>query len=127
MLDNFKYYNHLGFFSNYYYRNNNNLVIRKTFPEIIKERNTKNVLDEFSVVSVLTKSYMLGDRTLLKGVYKTPWMAKPNSDNTSWSYYKPSKHDKKFYSVEKISKDLLKLLREEVLEYVGSKKILQFY
>ena len=31
---------------------------------------------------------MFGDRTILKGIYKTPWMAKQNKQMNGWEYVK---------------------------------------
>lgn len=41
------------------------------------------VLDQVALVAKATLPYLLGNRTLLKGIQRTPWMASPSSDG-SW-------------------------------------------
>lgn len=118
----FKNYNHLGFHNPYFIWHNGRLEIEKRFPDIVRKKGSPLELDIASVIQLLMKSYMLGDRTILKNVYKTPWMAKPNEKMDGWNHYKVKTHQNKNESVEFVAEELFSNLQEEIANYIGNSK-----
>ena len=49
---------------------------------MIKLKNRPNYIDPIAVIEILNKSYTFGDRTFVEDVNLTPWMAKPNKENS---------------------------------------------
>ncbi|MPL79123.1 hypothetical protein SDC9_24998 [bioreactor metagenome] len=89
----FKYYSNLGY-NNPYYFVDKKYVINNSLFELSKIRNLDNIIDATAVIELLNKNFMFGDRTIIKGIYKTPWLAKPDKDFENWIYYNLQKHDK---------------------------------
>lgn len=117
----FTYYNHLGFFNPYYFKSKNGLVIDSNFEQIIAKTSSVPYLDGTALMEIFNKGYIFGDRTLINGLSKSPWMAKPNIDNSDWIFDAP-KFDEKTFDIKKISKTLLQLLKEEMMDYLNGKK-----
>jgi len=118
----FKYYNHLGFFNPFFIKSNKGFIINQNFSETIKSKKDEIEIDYAALIEILTKGYALGDRTIIKGINKTPWMAKPNLDLTEWEYFEAPKHDEKLINIKQVSFTFLELLKTEILNYIGNKK-----
>lgn len=119
----FKYSNHLGSFCPFYFRDETGkLVIRSTFEEIISIFPYERTLDWTAIFSFINKNYIIGDRTLVKGIYRAPWMAYPNEDLTDWCFHALPEHGHLKLTAAEIGKRLYLLLCEEILEYVGNHK-----
>lgn len=118
----FKNYNHLGFHNPYFIWHDGRLEIEKRFPDIVRRKGSPLELDIASVIQFLMKSYMLGDRTILKNVYKTPWMAKPNKKMNRWDYHKIKVHQNKKESASFVAEELFIKLQEEIANYIGTSK-----
>lgn len=94
------------------------------FPEIIAERYSKNLDIQFDTDALVAKfclPYLLGDRTLIKNVRKTPWMSEYQADGQ----WKPSflpKHGKSKPNPDKFTLKLKEALLNEAKEYIGDKK-----
>ena len=102
-FSNFEYYNNLGFHSPYYENNKNLFSFYNDFKSF--QSNNKNVLnfDFLAFVEVNIYGYCLGDRTLVKGLNKTPWMAKPNKANNDWCYSNGFKFIEKDYPQKEVA------------------------
>lgn len=119
-MKNFKYYNHLGF-QNPYFLRKERINIYPNFKDLILEKESDNYIDFVSIVQILNYNYCLGNRTLIKGIHKSPWMAKPSEDKKSWDYFDVPDHDEQKFGQEYIANHLFELLKEELLEYIGGK------
>ena len=121
-FSNFEYYNNLGFHSPYYVKNNKPFKYHKDFKSF--QLNNKNGLtfDFLAFAEVNIYGYCLGDRTLVKGLNKTPWMAKPNIDNNDWCYSKDIKFIEKDYPQKEVALHFFNLLKNELLSYVSEHK-----
>lgn len=115
----FKYYNHLGFHNPYFKIENGKFNIKANLPEILDSCPQKT-LDFAAVVEILSTGYAFGDRTLVKEIKKTPWMAKPNADLTNWDFFKLPKHQENQIDEYDVAKHFFKLLEEELLSYVNA-------
>ena len=122
----FKYYNYLGFFNPFYIDTKDKYVFERNFSNIVndfKELDDASLkIDNIAIIDILTKDYILGDRTLVKGISKTPWMAKPKKESTQWNYYKELKFDTKEFDQDKIVNQFFHLLKEEMVNFIGDKK-----
>lgn len=118
----FKHYQHLGFNNPYYLKDKLPFVIRKGFSEIINEFDDELKIDPVSVIELLNKNYIFGDRTMIKGIHRTPWQAKPNDSYTKWQFAFPPRHDKKSVNEEEIAIVLFQKICNEIEGYVNDKK-----
>ena len=116
----FQYYNHLGFFNPYYIENKLPYQFKPQISEVLKSKNDPNELDVTSIIGILSKGYIIGDRTLIKSVNKTPWFTKMVDDQ--WDSFDEIKFDEKNLDLSQIVDRLYHYLKEEVLEYIGTKK-----
>ena len=119
---NFQQYNHLGFFNPYYFSNEDGLNIHTSFKEALEKRNIENALDIPAVIESLTRRNVFGDRTVIKGINKTPWMAKPNSDLSDWEYFEIPNHDEKIIDQRKIAEKFLNQVKNEVYNYIEGRR-----
>lgn len=118
---NFKLYNHLGFHNPYYIEKEGKFIITNEFNDIISQGDQR-VLDFTALVQVISAGYSFGDRTLLKDVQKTPWMARPSIEGGSWNYFDVPSHDEKIYSAEYIAERFYDLLKAELRTYISGRK-----
>ena len=121
--DIYQYYNHLGSYSPYYFISaEGKILIDSNFPEIVSRFVSPLAIDPVAVIEVLNKRYMLGDRTIIKDIFRTPWMAKTNSKPTSWNFYQIPMHQEKSENEKYIAKILFELTCKEIKTYIGSAK-----
>jgi len=122
--DLFKNYNYLGFHNPSYIDNMGSIEISNDFSNLIaiKRKNSEVQIDKTAVIEILTKDYAFGDRTIVQGINKTPWMAKPNDAKTEWKFSPNIKFKNIELNTLEISKKLFFLLKEEILNYVKGKK-----
>ena len=78
----FKYYNRLGFMNPFYIEKDDRFIIANSYERIIKQKNRLKHIDPIAVIEMLNKSYTFGDRTFVEDINLTPWMAKPNKENS---------------------------------------------
>ena len=118
----FQNYNHLGFSNPYYFEKNNKLEINSNFQSILENRNAANIIDVPAVIENVVGRNILGDRTIIKDVNKTPWMAKPSSDSTKWEYFEVPNHYENLVDQNEMALEFLNLLKKEIYEYVKDKQ-----
>jgi asparagine synthase (glutamine-hydrolysing) len=123
MTTDYKYYNHLGFLNPFYLKNNHDIKSYFNISDAIKNQN-ENVLDSVGILELFCNGYNLGDRTIINGLYKTPWMSKPDINNNDWDLYELPKHNNLIYDNIVIAEKFYELLKEELILYCeGSKSI----
>ena len=118
----FTHYDHLGFANPYYTEVDGRFIIRFKFPDILAEFGCNRVLDEVAVVEILNKNYCFADRTLVRDVRRTPWMARPNPENRLWDYSPLPRHGNRKLPVEEIAQILLNKICEEVRGYIRGRR-----
>jgi hypothetical protein len=119
MYDN---YDHLGFYHPYYIFESGYLQRYSRFEEVFLNLTNEPKIDPVAVIEVLSKNYMLGDRTLIKGILRSPWMAKPCESAATWEYCDIPDHGFNEMPVGMIAEELYLLLRMEVQSYVKNYK-----
>lgn len=119
----FKYSNHLGF-NNPYYRINDEgkFIIHKDFNILLRELDTTLEINPLAINSIINRHYIFGDQTIVKDVYRTPWMAYPDQHNKGWIFHEVPPHSSNVNSEKKIALQLFHLICEEITEYIENKK-----
>lgn len=118
----FKHYNYLGFHNPYYFTLDGSFFIEKDFPSIYNAFSGVKQIDIAAVLQVLNRNYILGDRTIVKGIQKTPWMARPDDLNRKWELSAVPQHMERIFSDEEIAEKLFVLIQKEMLEYIGESR-----
>ena len=119
----FSNFNHLGYFNPYYVSHDNQNHIFKDINEAIDFLPHHPTIDPVAVIELLNRNYILGDRTMIQGLYKTPWMAYPSETQNGWDFFeKLPSHGQEVMDQNSITKAFHDLLLAELREYIGSKK-----
>lgn len=118
----FKNYNNLGFYNPYYIKNKIPFIVKQKLNDIIPELKEELVIDPASAVSIINKNFIIGDRTLIRGIHRTPWQAVPNEEQNEWVYAQIPCHKKKQISEEEIAEHLFESICNEIEFYIGVKK-----
>lgn len=114
---------HIGSQYPYYFLKNNNMLFNLEFDEIFKELDIdKPKLDVQSVAEILMRSFIIGDKTLVKGIRRSPWMAEYNFKSTSWDHYEIPPHNNLIMDEVEAAKKFKSLIYEETLNYIGTSK-----
>ena len=121
MLNSYNGYNKLGFNSPYFFKRNNKLIIKGSFQEIINDYATELHPDPTAIVELLSNNYFFADRTIIKGISKSPWMAKPNDKLNDWVFEDIPEKKYRFLSEKEIADKLFELLVSELIEYCQDK------
>ncbi|HIP33478.1 MAG TPA: hypothetical protein EYG89_01800 [Bacteroidia bacterium] len=120
--ESFKYYDRLGFMNPNYIINNNEIRVNEKFHEIVRQKDTINKIDIVSIIEILNRGYAFSDRTIIKDIQKTPWMAKPSEVTESWDYVKDlPEHGQNSIDDKEIADSLFSRLVVEIREYIGDK------
>ncbi len=102
--------------------NQKKITIFKNINEAILNFKSEIKIDSLAVAEILNKNFMFGDRTLISGIKRTPWLAKIITDKTGWEYFNLKKHEELETDENTITDELFELLCEEIIIYVSDKK-----
>ncbi|MEH7381381.1 asparagine synthase-related protein [Bacillus sp. JJ1533] len=118
----FQYYNTLGFMNPFYMKNEDGLTITHDFKEILSKLGQPKV-DPVSIIEMINYQYFFADRTIVKGINKTPFMAKPSEDMKNWEYAEVPNHGHIQSMTEKeVAGEFFKKLSTEIKEFCGDAK-----
>lgn len=114
---------HVGAFNPFYFRNDaGKFVFGTSMEDILAKYPHPLKLNPAAISSVLNKAYVLGDITCVEGVFRTPWMAKPNESMDQWEYHKIPEHGVQEMTSRNIAKQLFELLVEEISTKIKGKR-----
>ena len=120
--DFFTNHDYLSFQSPFYFEKNNEIYFNHNFSEIIEKINIEErMIDPVSVVEFINRFYFFGDRTIIKGLRRTPWMARFNTIDSNWEHADLPMHSEKIVDESKIAEELLVKLKKEILQYCSNK------
>lgn len=102
------------------YINNKVDEIHSSFPESMAFEKSP-ALDVIGVIEMLEKSYLLGNRTLIKDIKRIPWYSKRKKED-GWEFYNLPNHNDNVLESGEIASELKRLLKLEMLTYVSGKK-----
>jgi len=117
----FSYFNNLGFISPYYLWQNGKITTENNFAKIVTQKDNKSI-DVAAVIEIISRYHCFADRTLVQGVFRSPWMAKPNERNDTWIYSSLPDHQNLILPVEEIARNLFEKLQTEIIDYCLGKK-----
>jgi len=84
----------------------------------------KREIDPVACLALLRFNYILGDRTLIKGISKMPWHAELNIITGELSRSRPIPHGNRLAQSEEIAAELHQRLRQELASYLeGHSKV----
>lgn len=118
----FNYFQNLGFNNPYYFRRDGRFLIESNLNDILEKFGDSKTVDPVAVIEVLNNNYPLADRTVLTGIEKTPWLAKPNSVNSDWEFASIPLHGKQKDDSQIIARKFFDLICEEIFDYIKDKK-----
>jgi len=78
---------------------------------------SERVIDPAAMLEIVFSGRPLGNRTLLRGVNRTPWLAAPTDGG--WSYHDIPSHKRKIPSCDNVTRELRNRLRTEILNYTA--------
>ena len=117
----FEHYDRLGFFNPFYVADETGFHIDPDFSKIIRHSRDR-LIDPVAVVEILIKNYCFADRTPIRGIRRTPWMAKPNASGDGWEFFDLPAHGDRVVGADAIADELFARLKDEVLELVEGRK-----
>jgi asparagine synthase (glutamine-hydrolysing) len=105
----------------YYYETANQQNLARSINDILKTKHDQvNRVDPVSVLSIIMKNYIIGNRTLVQGINRSPWLAK-QKENGEWESAKLCKHKNEVYETTEIAKELKERLIKEALVFLQNK------
>ena len=113
----FENYDHLGEPMPYYSRINNKIILENQFESAFEKLEKPAYLDTNAVVQIISRYHCFADRTLVRGLSRTPWMAKPNTAFTEWDYCEVPAHNNNILPEKDIASELFQKLQKEILVY----------
>lgn len=122
MENMFTYHQNLGFNNPYYFSKDDKLIVQPKFADILAKYEGEMKVDSVAVVEVLNNNYPLADRTVIQNIAKTPWLAKPDLENTNWEFAPIPLHGKHKDDPKTIALQFFNLICDEIFEYIKDKK-----
>lgn len=113
----FTYHDRLGFITPHYTYVDQHFRVESDFANTISQLQGPRQIDVNAIIQVISRYHCFADRTLVQGIYRTPWMAHPNSTNTEWEYANIPPHGNTLMPEEEAAKILFAKLQSEILEY----------
>lgn len=117
----FNNYNNLGFHSKYYTFKEEKINVSKTFNESVNSLTEKEI-DTTSIIEFINRFYFFGDRTIVKNLNKTPWLAKPNELNTEWKFDTIPDVLQKITTELEFTNLFIEKVEQEIITYIGTAK-----
>lgn len=77
-------------------------------------------VDPTAVLEVIFSGRPLANRTLIRGINRSPWLATPLK--SGWQYHEVPGHANQYRSQTDVTAKLRQLLREELLSYAGAEE-----
>lgn len=117
----FKHSDHLGFFNPYFIKKEGLIHTEEDFSEIIKSYGGPKEIDILAISEILNANYIFADRTIIKEINKSPWMANLNEEATDWNYHDVPNHNEFEIDENEIAEELFNRLLDEILSYTEGK------
>ena len=104
----------------YYFRDSvtGQFVIEPNINEVISKFGNNFEIDAAAVAEILSTNYIFGDRTIVKGINRSPWLSNLNTDKTEWEYQELMDHSECFFDRSDIARNLFNLICAEIKLYI---------
>lgn len=116
----FSRYNSLGFFNPYYIDGKDKIALYDSFDMALQNIDTREI-DPVAIIEIISKGYCFADRTIIKNLNRTPWMAKPSDDLVKWTYFNLPSHGNSNPDNIEIADNLTYLLQKEITDICTNK------
>lgn len=116
----FEYWNHLGARS-FYSTGSSSEANFRHIGEAIRDSGLAVSIDVVAVRSILMKNYIIGDRTLISELSRTPWMGRLDGGG-QWEFGSLPEHGDRRCSVFEVADSLRGRLKEEARQYLSQKR-----
>ena len=113
----FETYDHLGSHYPYVVPGDPPVLATNVADALRRVPGPRRVLDPVAVLEVLSTNFVLGQRTLVRGVERAPWMARPDGQG-GWERATVPLHGSLLLAPEEAAARLKALLREEAASYL---------
>lgn len=120
-MEIFEHYNSLGFMNPYSTIEFGKIRIHNNFNNAIQFKKSKNYIDSVAVSEMLNSNYFYGDRTIVKEINKTPWMAHLSASSDEWIFDELPAHGNMVMSLDECADKFLLLLKDEIMGYIQNK------
>lgn len=111
-------HNDLGFIPPFYVKQNGKFKFDHGFRNILEQSGISRTIDPAAVIEIFSTNYCFADRTLIKGLQRTPWLAVPDKEEKNWIFDIPEARNHQTCSYPEISKRLYDLLSQEIVHSV---------
>ena len=91
--------------------------------DVLLKKESNNIIDSSSVLSIIKKSYIIGDATILKGVTKSPWMHQYLDNDNRFEKLDLPKHGELNLEKKEIAIRFKDLLLKEARKYISGKSV----
>ncbi len=113
------YHNYLGSYYPLFPVNKPRELFHSMKTLLISSEHKNCEVDEVAIVEIILKSYMLGDRTIVKGVKRLPWLC--HTENGVLKYSVIPRHGEIRMSTEEIAERFSDLFERELLSFLEAK------
>ncbi len=117
----FEYYNYLGYNSPCFFKKEGKIELYKRFSEAVNAYDKALLIDPIAVFEVFSKNFVLADRTLVKGILKSPWLARPNDNYSDWIFDSINNYSTLNLSQQEVAQKLFEKICNEIEGYVAGK------
>ena len=117
----FDRYDNLGFFNPFYVKRKNEIIVKEDFKDIIAYIDEPPFIDPLAVSQILNNNFIYGDRSIIKGIQRTPWMGKLDDSKEQWVYADLPNHYEKTVKETIIADEFFDRLCDEIFSYVEGK------
>lgn len=104
----------------YIYDHSQRLSVDLSFKNIISLVDDRQI-DLTAIIEVINKHHIFSDRTLVEGVYKSPWMAKPTKDYSGWEFADLPRHGSHYSDEKEVAEELFSRLQNEIFDHCKDK------
>jgi len=110
----FEGFDHLGFIQPYWFDSEQVREVDRDFAALIRRRPEPSTIDPAGVVEIISRYFFFADRTVIQGVSRAPWMARPDAAGRGgWEYADVPAHGSQMLPVEQAAQSLFDRVQRE--------------
>ena len=115
--DDFSHYDHLAWQYPYYMKHGERQLFGQISSALLSMPEENRQIDPVGIAEIVNRGFLLAERTLVTGVCRTPWMARPKSRG-GWEFAQVPDHGMAHPELNDHLKRLKQAFLEEALSYV---------
>jgi len=123
LVHDFTRYDHLGSEYPYYWGDDPSNLHVDIASALSAMQIRQKIIDPVGIIEMLSRGYMLGQRTLVKDLQKTPWRARPDGRG-GWEYADVPAHGTETMPIEELVREFRKAIEKEAVNCLhGLKRV----